>query len=102
LKETISLTERQPFVAPGGTLFLLGKSDVFLTTLDGREATITWADLAAFFHHLVALETLALGEARTLPSSSTRDHRRKTDKDVSSKGDFQPFSLPALCYNARQ
>jgi len=61
------LTERQPFVAPGGTLFLLGKSDVFLTTLDGREATLTWADLAAFFRHLVALETLALEEGADSP-----------------------------------
>jgi hypothetical protein len=62
LEETSALIDRQPFVAPGGTLFLLGPSDVFLTTLEGREATITWADLAAFFRHLVALEARALEE----------------------------------------
>jgi len=62
-----TLSERQPFIAPGGTLFLLGRSDVFLTTLDGREATIAWADLAAFFRHLVALETLALEEGADSP-----------------------------------
>jgi hypothetical protein len=62
LEEASALIDRQPFVAPGGTLFLLGPSDVFLTTLEGREATVTWADLAAFFRHLVALETLALEE----------------------------------------
>lgn len=75
LEETFALTDRQPFVAPGGTLFLLGPSDVFLTTLEGREATITWADLAAFVRHLIVLEARALEEGAgsffSLTDSST-------------------------------
>jgi hypothetical protein len=67
------LIDRQPFVAPGGTLFLLGPSDVFLTTLEGREATIAWADLAAFFRHLVAVETLALEEGEVQPRFQLTD-----------------------------
>jgi len=49
------LTERLPFLAPGGTLFLLGKSDILLTTLDGRESTLPLEDLAAFLRHLWTL-----------------------------------------------
>jgi hypothetical protein len=56
------LIEREPFTAPGGTLFLLGPVDVLLTTLDGQEATVPWSDFAALFRHLLALEGAALDE----------------------------------------
>ena len=46
------MTERKPFIAPDGTLFLLGDKDILLTTLDGCEATVSLNDLAAFLRHL--------------------------------------------------
>jgi hypothetical protein len=46
------LIEREPFSAPGGTLFLVGKLDVLLTTLDGGEATVPLSDFVALFDYL--------------------------------------------------
>lgn len=48
------MVEREPFTGPGGTLFLVGRTDVLLTTLDGDEATIPLADFAALLRYLVA------------------------------------------------
>lgn len=56
----IIVVEREPFTAPGGTLFLLGPVDVLLTTFDGQEATVPWSDFAALFRHLFALEGVPL------------------------------------------
>jgi hypothetical protein len=49
------LTEREPFIAPGGTLFLLSDKDVLLTTLEGGEAIIPLGDLASFLRYLDSL-----------------------------------------------
>lgn len=54
------MTEREPFTAPGGTLFLVGKLDILLTTLDGGEATVPLSDFVALFDYL---RTLPLPEA---------------------------------------
>ena len=53
------MIEREPFTGPGGTLFLVGRADVLLTTLDGDEATVPLADFAALLQHLVASNAVA-------------------------------------------
>jgi hypothetical protein len=51
------LIDRQPLIAPEGTLFLVGPDDVLLTTMDGGEATIPLSDLAALFQLLFSVPT---------------------------------------------
>ena len=46
------MIEREPLTAPDGTLFLVGPNDVLLTTLDGKEATVSRRDLAVLFQRL--------------------------------------------------
>lgn len=46
------MIEREPLTAPDGTLFLVGPDDVLLTTLDGKESTVSRRDLAVLFQKL--------------------------------------------------
>jgi len=71
------LTERQPFIAPGGTLFLLGGKDILLTTLDRGEAIVPLEDLACFLRYL---DTLRAAE----PSED--------DPDPPARPPFREFS----------
>ena len=48
------MIEREPLTAPDGALFLVGPDDVLLTTLDGKEATVSRRDLAVLFERLFA------------------------------------------------
>ena len=64
------MTEREPFSAPGGTLFLVGKLDILLTTFDGGEATVPLSDFAALFDYL-----------QTLPPPETTPLRLIKDDD---------------------
>ena len=59
------MIEEESLEGPGGTLFIVGKTDVLLTTLDGGEATVPLDDLAVLFRHLVAANVAISGEELT-------------------------------------
>jgi hypothetical protein len=64
------VSEVDSLIGPGGTLFLIGKSDVLLTTLDGGEATVPLGDFALLFRHLVAANALPAPEEVPPPARS--------------------------------
>lgn len=67
------MTYRDPFSAPGGTLFLVGKIDVLLTTLDGGEATVPLSDFVALFEYLSSQAAPSEQADATMPQPRAKE-----------------------------